>query len=402
MKKLKVGIIREGKHPVDSRTPLVPAQASALIQKYPDIDLVVQASDARCFTNEEFTNAGIQVVEDVSDCDILLGVKEAPIADLLPGKTYFFFSHTIKKQPHNKKLLREILSKNICLVDYECLVNEQNVRVIAFGWWAGIVGTYNAFWTFGKKYNLFEIKRAHQCHDLSELLSELKKVTLPPVKIIITGNGRVARGGLEILEGLKIKRVEPAPFFYQSFDQPVFTQMDVNTYYRHKKGHPFHFDHFFKHPEQYESDFLPFTHHADILINAVYWDPKAPRLFSLEDMAAGDFKIKVIADITCDMNGSIPSTIRATTINDPIFDFDPVSGELPPFSSENSISVMSIDNLPNELPRDASVEFGSQLAENVLPALLGENENKMIEKATIARDGSLTKRFSYLDNWVRS
>ncbi len=398
---LKIGIIKEGKHPVDSRVPLNPDQLKQVKKLYPDVEFVVQSSADRCFSDDEYLSKGIAVVEDIDDCDILFGVKEVPIDRLLSRKTYFFFSHTIKKQPYNKKLLQNVLQKDIRLVDYECLVNEQNIRIIAFGRWAGIVGAYNAFWTYGKKYNLFELKRAYQCHDIKELFQQLKTITLPPIKIIITGNGRVSKGGLEILEALNIKQVEPAPFFYQTFDRPVFTQMDVNTYYRHKKGHPFHFEHFFKHPEKYLSDFHPFTHHADMLINAVYWNPKAPVLFTADEMKDEAFKIKVIADITCDINGSIPSTIKATTIDDPVYDFIPEQGELPSFSDERAVSVMSIDNLPNELPRDASTEFGEQLIENVLPSLIGVDNRKIIEKATITMDGKLAERFSYLEDYVR-
>ncbi len=400
MKIKKIGVIREGKQPTDSRTPLTPDHMAILKKQYPSVTWVVQKSNDRCFSDDEYQSQGIEVVESVDDCDVLFGVKEVPISELISGKVYFFFSHTIKKQSYNRTLLQEILQRNIQLIDYECLKDEKNIRIIAFGRWAGIVGAYNAIWTFGKKYDLFHLKRAHECKDLEELLNELKKSILPPEKIIVTGTGRVALGVLEILNALEIKQVEPAPFFYQTFEKPVFTQVDVNTYYRHKKGHPFHFDHFFKHPEQYISDFLPFTHQADMLINAIYWDPKAPKLFELDDMKDEDFKIRVIADITCDIDGSVPSTIRAATIKDPVYDFDPnTRKELPPFSKDG-ISVMAIDTLPNELPRESSADFGRQLMENVLPSLLNTDSKGVIGRATITEKGKLTKKFSYLQDYV--
>ena len=211
----------------------------------------------------------------------------------------------------------------------------------------------------------------------------------------------MAQGGLEILNELPIEVVEPAPFFYQTFDKPVFTQLDVNTYYRHKSGHPFDFQHFFKQPEEYLSDFTPFTHKADILINAVYWDPKAPKLYGHEEMKIEAFTIKVIADITCDINGSVPSTIRSSTIEDPVYDYNAISGEQPAFSNEKNISVMAIDNLPNELPRNASEDFGDQLINNVLPALLKGDKSGLIKNATIAEQNALTERFSYLSDYVK-
>ncbi len=401
MKTIKIAIIRENKKPQDRRTPITPLQAAQIQREYPQVKIVVQNSETRCYSDNEYQQQGIQVVDQVDDCDVLFGVKEVPLKNLIPGKTYFFFSHTIKKQAYNRELLREILKRNIRMVDYECLVDEKGIRIIAFGRWAGIVGTYNAFWTYGKKYKLFDLKRAYECKDLNELKREISNISLPPVKIIITGNGRVAKGGLEVLKLAGIKQVEPAPFFYQTFEEPVFTQTDVNTYYRHKKGHPFDFHHFFKNPEQYVSDFVPFTHKADVLINAVFWDPKAPRLFSLEDMQSPDFQVKVIADITCDIEGSIPSTIRASNIDDPVYDFDPHTGkEKPAFSDEKNISVMAIDTLPNELPRDSSEDFGQQLLENVLPALFGNDKSSVIKKATIADGGKLTERFGYLKDFV--
>ena len=213
----KIGIIREEKEPQDTRTPLTPLQAKQVIRDFPQVEIYCQKSEIRCFSDQEYLDAGLKVVEDISHCDILLGVKEVQTSSLIPYKTYLFFSHTIKKQPYNQKLLKAIIEKNIRLIDYECLTNEQGIRVIAFGRWAGIVGTYNALWTYGKKYDSFTLKRAYQCHDLNELFGELNKVSLPPIKILITGNGRVSQGGLEVLEALGIKKVDPEQYLFQQF-----------------------------------------------------------------------------------------------------------------------------------------------------------------------------------------
>lgn len=397
----KIGIIREEKTPQDTRTPITPKQAKQILLSYPSVEIYCQSSDIRCYTDDEYKDEGISIVEDISHCDILLGVKEVHAGSLIADKTYLFFSHTIKKQPYNQQLLKSIIEKRIRLIDYECLTNEHGIRVIAFGRWAGIVGAYNAFWTYGEKYNAFSIKRAYNCHDLNELFSELEKVSLPPIKILITGNGRVSKGGLEVLEEAGIKRVDPEQYLFQQFDVPVYTQIDVDVYTKRKDGEVFSFDHFFTHPGEYKSNFKTFYKTTDVLIMASYWDPKAPRLFELEDTKDDAFKIRVIADITCDIDGSVPTTTKPTTIDDPVYDIDLTNfTEKAPFSHEEHLSVMSIDNLPNELPRDASASFGEQMMEFVLPDLLKSYQQPIIKNASITADGDLTEKFEYLRDYL--
>lgn len=397
----KIGIIREEKSPRDTRTAITPQQAKLIKERNPSIDIICQSSEIRCFSDEEYKNAGIKVVENVDDCNILMGVKEVQMGSLIPNKTYLFFSHTIKKQPYNQKLLKTIVDKNIRLIDYECLADEKGIRVIAFGRWAGIVGAYNAFWTYGKKYNTFAIKRAYQCHDLKELFNELKKVSLPPIKILITGNGRVSKGGLEVLEAAGIKRVDPEQYLFQQFDEPVYTQIDVDVYTKRLDGEAFAFDHFFKNPGEYKSNFKTFYKTTDILIMASFWDPNAPKLFEIDDAKDDAFRICVIADITCDIDGSVPTTTKPTTIDDPVYDVELKKFvEKPAFSHEDNLSVMSIDNLPNELPRDASESFGEQMMEFVLPDLLKGFDQPMIKNATIVENGDLTEKFEYLRDYL--
>jgi len=398
---MKIGIIREGKIPADQRSPFTPDLLHEIQKTFGNhLSICVEKSEFRCFTDEEYTQQGIEVVTDLSAVDVLFGVKEVPIAQLIPGKTYFFFSHTIKKQPKNQALLQAILAKSIRLIDYELLKNPEGERVVAFGRWAGIVGAYNAFWTYGKKTGLFEIKRASACRDLEDLKVELKKVLLPPIKITVTGRGRVGKGVLEILGILGIREVEPQEFLSTDFDEPVFVCLSSADYLRRKSDGGYDQADFYAHPEAYESHFLPFAKAGEILIAAAYWDPKAPRLFELPAIQSPDFSISVIADITCDLDGSIPTTQRATTILDPVYDVDRATGEeLPPFGKQRSISVMAIDNLPCELPRESSAEFARQLREWVIPEL-GKEISPILEKATIARDGDLTLEFMYLSDYV--
>lgn len=398
---MKIGIIKEGKVPIDRRVALTPAQAKEAIDTFPDLEINVQQSDIRCFSDLEYQQFGLNMAENVDQCDILLGVKEVPIPALIPNKTYLFFSHTIKKQPYNRELINEVLAKKIRLIDYETLLDLNGKRIIAFGRWAGIVGAYNGIWAFGKRYNLFHIRRSHECFDLEDLKSEFKKVKLPHVKIALTGGGRVSKGAMEVLHGLDIDKVTPKAFIEESFDRPVFTQLNSRDYHIRKEGGEFNRHEFFDHPDRYQGDFLKYTRHADLLIAGAYWAPNQPKLFSKEDVLHGDFKTTLIADITCDIEGSIPSTKQPATIDDPIYDFNPSENTVePPLTDEANITVMAVDNLPCELPRDASESFGHELLHHVLPHLLGNDKEGIIDRATITKDGKLNKHYEYLQDYV--
>ena len=398
---MKIGIIREGKNPPDKRSPFTPEQIQSLSEKYSDqFSFYVASSPVRCFSDEEFKQKGISVVEDLSACDVLFGVKEVPVDKLIPDKTYFFFSHTIKRQSYNRGLLQAVLEKNIRLIDYEVLKDQEGNRVVAFGRWAGVVGAYNAFWTYGKKTALFDLKRAHECFDLADMKAELKKVQLPPVKIILTGAGRVGKGAKEILEAMGIKEVSKEDFLHQYFEEAVFVQLRSEDYNRRKTDGGYDREEFYSNPERYESHFLKYAEEGEMLIAAAYWDPEAPRLFKLEDINSDDFALSVIADVTCDIDGSVPTTRRASTILSPVYDIDRETGqEIEAFGKQRSISVMAIDNLPCEIPREASQDFGNQLIKWVIPALLDEPA-PILEKATLARDGDLTLEFMHLRDFV--
>jgi len=401
MTKTRIGLIREGKIPVDRRVPLTPLQAKRVMSRFPDVEVVAERSDIRCYPDGEYEREGIRVVDSLEDCDIILGVKEVPLDILIPEKTYFFFSHTIKKQPYNRVLLQEVLRKKITLIDYETLTDPTGKRIIAFGRWAGIVGAYNGIWTYGRRYNLFDTRRAYTCFDLDDLWSELTKINLPPIKIVLTGGGRVAKGAMEVLTRLGVRKVTPQQFLEQWYDFPVFVQLNARNYNKSSDGQDFSRNSFFRTPQKFEADFNKYAAVADILIASAFWDPKAPALFDRKDILSDDFKITVIADITCDIEGSIPSTKRPSTIADPIYDYNPSDDQIENcLSDEANITVMAVDNLPCELPRDASTSFGNDLADRVLPEILGNDAETVIERATIATNGKLTDRFSYLQDYV--
>lgn len=396
-----IGIIKEGKVPIDRRVPVTPPQVRQMLEQNAGLKVYCQRSDIRCFDDSEYEKAGAILTDDVTDCDIILGVKEVPINMLASGKTHFFFSHTIKKQEYNRGLLQEILKKNIRLIDWECLTNKEGRRLIAFGRYAGIVGAYNGILTFSKRYNLFSIRPAHACFDMEDMAKEYAKVKLPPIKIVLTGGGRVAKGSMEVLYGMGIRKVSPAEFLEETFSEPVFTQLNTRDYNRRISDGSFDRDEFYTNPVNYESDFLQYTKKADLLIAGAFWDPKAPVLFTREDALKNDFKVKVIADITCDIEGSIPSTKQPSTIDDPYYDFNPSNDRVePPFSDEGNISVMAVDNLPCELPRNASEDFGKEFLRSILPNLLGEDVDGVIDRATITDAGRLTSHYQYLQDFV--
>ncbi|MDN5212634.1 NAD(P)-dependent oxidoreductase [Fulvivirgaceae bacterium BMA12] len=401
MNEVKIGLIKEGKIPTDRRVPMIPEQAREIHELHPSVTVFCEKSNIRCFKDEEYEQHGVTLTDDVSGCDVLLGVKEVPISDLIADKTYFFFSHTIKKQEYNRSLLQAIVQKKITLIDYECLTDLSGRRLIAFGRYAGIVGAYNGILTYGKRYNLFNLKRARDCFDLEELKKECIKAKLPKIKIVLTGGGRVTKGAMEVLNGMDIRRVSPAAFLEERFDGPVYTQLNARDYNTHKEGKPFKRGEFYKDPVDYESGFLPFARVADMLIAGAYWDPRAPVLFTREDILKKDFEIKVIADITCDIEGSIPSTKKPATIDDPIYDYNPSEDKVEPaLSDEANITVMAVDNLPGELPRDASRDFGFELVNHVLPNLLYEDKDEIIKRATIVEKGKITERYNYLQDFV--
>ncbi|MEP1035352.1 NAD(P)-dependent oxidoreductase [Ekhidna sp.] len=396
----KIGIIKEGKIPIDRRVPLTPQQAKQIAEKF-EVEVLVQSSDIRCFSDDDYRNEGLSIVDSVEDCDIILGVKEVPMNNLIPEKTHFFFSHTIKKQDYNRDLLRSILDKKIRLIDWETLTNENGNRIIAFGRWAGIVGAYNGLWTYGKRYNLFNLRRANECFDYEDLKKEFEKIDLPNIKIALTGGGRVTKGAMEVLLGAGISQVTPHEFLTQRFEEPVFTQLNSRDYNKRKDGGEFHRNEFYSNPELYEGDFLKYSKVTDVLIACAFWDPAAPVLFRREDIIRDDFDIRIIADITCDIEGSIPSTKKPSTIDDPIYDYNPSDDEVEQaLTDEGNITVMAVDNLPCELPRDASESFGNELVNNVIPHLLGNDEKGIIHRATITKDGALTEKYNYLNDYV--
>lgn len=395
-----IGIIREGKNPPDLRTPLTPSQCVTLMQRYADVRVLVQASPHRCFTDQQYRDAGVEVVEDISGADILLGVKEVPVEHLIENKTYLFFSHTIKKQAYNRRLLRTILKKNITLVDYETLLWDAGNRIIGFGRFAGIVGAHYAFMMWGLKTKTFVLKPAYQCADMDDMYAQYMGITLPPLKIVLCGDGRVAHGSIEVMKRLKIHHVSQEEFLEHEYDHPVYVHLRSEDYYERKDGREWDKADFYKHPEEYRSSFARYYKKADIMINAVFWKEGNESFFTRQQMKQDDFRIKVISDISCDVPGPLPSTLRSSTIEHPFYGYNPLLEKETRAFTKEYIDVQAVGNLPCELPVDASVEFGEQLLRYVLPHLLIEDKEHIIKNATIAKDGKLMEKFQYLKDYV--
>jgi saccharopine dehydrogenase (NAD+, L-lysine forming) len=401
-KKVKIGIIREGKTPPDARVALTPDQCLTVMQRFPGVEVVVQPSEVRCFPNSAYQALGIALQTDVADCDVLLGVKEVPIPQLIPEKTYLFFSHTIKKQPYNQELLRTILERRIRLIDYEVLTDDRGERLIAFGYYAGVVGAHNALWTYAQRTGAFALPRMRDTYDYAAIKAIYGQTQWPAIKIVITGGGRVAQGAIQTLRDMGIAQVSPADFLTGTFTEAVFTQLHAGDYARCADGSSFDKAHFYQHGHEYVSCFRPFATAADVFINCIFYDKKAPAFFTLTEMAQPEFNLQVIADVTCDImpGASVPCTVQPSTIADPVYGFDARTGMVGPPFQAHTTDIMAIDNLPSELPRDASAFFGRQLIDNILPELLQGRNSEVIRRGMIAENGELGTYFTYLADYA--
>ena len=399
---MKIGVLREEKVPVDKRVPLTPKHCRIILDTYPNLVLLVQSSDIRCFSDNMYVAEGINIVDDLSDCDVLIGVKEVPLESLIANKTYFYFSHTIKEQSYNRGLLLKMLQLNISMVDYEVLKNKKGERLLGFGRYAGVVGAYNGFLAYGLKSGKYNLKAAHNCVDRVEMEAEMSKIKLLNEKIIVTGSGRVGNGIMEIMEKANIREVSKSDFINKNFNESVFVHLNFMDYNIKVDGSCANKQEFFNNPELFKSSFMNYAIHADIFIAGHYYSSGSPYLFTREDAKSLNFNLQVVADISCDINGPIACTLRPSTIANPIYGYNKKSELEVDFRSEDSIAVMAVDNLPCELPKDASEDFGDEMVDKILPLLLIGDNDQIIINATICKDGDLTPNFEYLRNYVNA
>lgn len=397
---MKIGIIKERKSPPDRRVVFSPKKLTELKEKFPNAEIYVERSDIRVFDDFSYEKEGFQVTEDLSHCDVLLGVKEVPTDFLIPDKKYFFFSHTIKKQPYNRKLLKAVLDKNIQLYDHETIVRENGARLIGFGRYAGIVGAYNGFRAVGLKTESFDLPKAETLKSQQDLIEHLNSIKLPNLKIILSGNGKVMRGAKEMLDAMNIREVGVEEYLAQSYDEAVYCLIDVLDYNKRKDGQVLTNEDFYHNPQEYVSDFMRFAEVSDMFIAGHFYGDGAPYLFTREDAKSPSFNIQYVADISCDIDGPVATTIEPSTIADPIYGYDPIEEKRVSFKNPNAVVVMAVDNLPCELPQDASEGFGEMFLQHVIPAFYNDDQDGILERALITCDGQLTNRFEYLQDYV--
>ena len=401
MTKIKIGLIKEGKSCKDNRVAFTPKQCLELQVQYPHVKVFIQKSEIRCFSDAEYQKLGLPVVDDISHCDILLGIKEVPIEQLIPNKTYFIFSHTKKMQPYNQDFFKAMIAKKITLIDYECIEYTDGSRVLGFGFFAGIVGAHNGLMAYGLRTNTFHLERVFKVKDYSHLISSYFGLKLPPIKIAVTGSGRVSKGIIEIMNLIDIKEVDDYDYCNTDFDYPVFIHLKGDSLYQRKDQKPFIRTDFHNNPKDYKCLFNNYLPYTQILLNGVYWEKSIAPLFTLDDLnQCKPMKLVTIADVTDDAYGSVPCNLGDATIEDPIYGFDVKTGSKTlPYQSEG-IDIVAVGNLPNELPRDASYYFGEQLLKNVIPNIFIEN-SPIINKATILKNGNITINFEYLKNYCK-
>jgi len=395
-----LGLIKEGKVPSDNRVALTPKQCKWLLEQHPDWDILVESSTTRCYKNIEYQREGIKVVDDISAADILLGIKEVPKSQLIPNKTYLFFSHTKKAQSYNQALFHAMMDKHITLIDYECLEHEDGQRLIGFGFFAGIVGAHNGIMAYGNRTKEFTLGRVKDVKDYMELIHTYFGLKLPPIKIAVTGSGRVAHGILEIMNLMDVQQVEPDEFKSRTYPYPVYVHLKGKDLYQRKDNGTYERNDFHEHPSNYECLFKDYLPHAKILMNGVYWEKGIPSLFTLDELKDERSVLTTIADITDDAFGSVPCNLGDATSEDPIYGVQLDSCEKCNPYNYNCIDIMAVGNLPNELPRDASRFFGEQLIKYVLGDLVNGG-NPIIEKATMLDKGKLTDHYKYLADYAQ-
>ena len=397
---MKFAIIKERTNPPDRRVVFSPKALHEFKTQFPKAEFVVESSDIRVFKDSEYEKYGFTVSNDVSDADVMLGVKEVPKDALIPNKKYFFFSHTIKKQPYNRELLKVMLDKNIEMFDHETIVRENNSRLIGFGRYAGLVGAYNGFRALGLRDGLFNLPKVESLADLDAVKVELDKIKLPNIKILLTGTGKVAKGAKEILDHLKIKEISDALYLTSEFTEPVYCMADVMEYNKRTDGKAGDKYAFYKDPSGYESNFMPYAKQTDYFIAGHFYGDGAPYLFTREDAKQAEFKINLVADVSCDIDGPVASTIRPSTIADPFYGYDPKTESEVAYDAKDCITMMAVDNLPCELPKDASEGFGDTFLEHVIPAFYNNDNYGVLARAKMTENGKLTDRYTYLQDYV--
>jgi len=407
----RLGILRESKKPLDLRTPLIPSDCRDLLKANPGLEIRVQPSSFRCFADQYYLDAGCIIQEDMSECNLIIGVKEVALDQLLPEHAFAFFSHTIKAQPYNQDLMRYMVRNRISLYDYELITNESGQRTVAFGYWAGIVGAWHGLRMRGLRSGTFSWPRAVEIgtyQGLQQILKHegylLANQDSSPLRVLLCGSGRVGQGAAQVLNDAGFMAFDPQDFLASQGNLPtaihgIYTVLRSKDLFRPKDSSPYTTEAFYTHPQDFESCVKPYLSNADLMVNTIYWNSAAPRYFNASQIQDSEFTVQQIADISCDIEGSVPLTIRPSTIDHPYYGIARDTLRETPAFEPNSVDIMAVDNLPCELPAEASRDFSAALCRNFLNSLI-QNAPQMPCNFILLDQGNLHPSFEYLKSYA--
>lgn len=426
-KKPIIGIRREDKNAWERRAPLTPEAVKRLLAH--DVEIRVQTSKKRVFSDAEYRQAGAQIVPDMKGCTAVFGVKEIPVERIRAGVTYVFFSHTVKGQPANMPLLRKVLDLQCRLIDYERVVDARGRRLIFFGKYAGIAGMIDSLWALGLRFKAeghstpFEkLKPAHDYASLEDALAAVSaagdriyREGLPgafsPLLTVFTGRGNVSRGAQLVYDRLPVETLEYENLIEGDIPRSRYKIYKVEMAMRDlfeavESGREFSYKEYHDHPERFRSTFPRFLEQVSVLVNGIFWEPRYPKLLTRELLrdvwAEAPGRLRVIGDISCDVGGSIEANVKATDSSDPVYVYEPATGKTVPGVKGDGPVVMAVDNLPCELPRESSTEFSDHLEPFVLEIARGDDLSDPVRKAVVAFDGRLAPEYSYLAKSLQS
>ncbi|MCK4546566.1 MAG: hypothetical protein KAW17_03905 [Candidatus Eisenbacteria sp.] len=433
----RIGIRMEDKNEWERRAALIPADVADLTAQ--GIEIWVEHFARRAFSDGSYETAGAVLVDDAKACGMILGIKEIPVNYLRSGGAYMFFSHTIKGQAYNMGMLAALVERKCTLLDYEMVTDDDGKRLIFFGRYAGLAGMIDTLWTLGRRLEVrgvttpfLEIQPAHLYRELDEAKTVITRVgeriaaegvpgDLAPMVVGFTGYGNVSRGAQEIFDLLPHMEVQPAELaafvagnaaLRDKLVKVVYTAEDLVD--RIDPSHPFDLQEYYDHPERYRSAFEPHLRLLSVLMNCIYWDERYPRLADVDQLrnlsaGPGEPKLVAVGDITCDVNGSLACTVFDTESGDPVYIYDPETRRAVSGFKGPGLAVMSVGNLPCELPRGASSTFSNALKPFILTLahvdFAGRFENAElpdpIRRSVILWKGEFTPRFEYMKEFLR-
>ena len=428
-----VGIRREDMYAFERRVPLIPKDANELVQEH-GIEIIVQSSPKRVFTDEEYRRVRIKVKEDLASCPVIVGIKEIPIPIFEEEKIYVFFSHTIKGQPHNMPMLKRLLELRCTLIDYEKVTDDKGRRCIFFGNYAGMAGMFDTLWAFGKRLvwegiatPVEEVGRALDYPNLAAATTAMRKVgehiednglpdAITPLVVGFAGYGNVSRGAQEILDLLPVREIAPKEILTLPQQERLSNRLVYKVVFKEEDmvepidaKRSFKLQEYYQHPEGYRSIFERYLPHLSVLVNGIYWEPIYPRLLTKQTArkiyTKGRPRLRVIGDISCDVEGAIECTVKATEPDNPVYVYEPVADRAISGVEGDGPVIMAVDILPSELPRGASTYFSGVL-KPYIPAIARADFSRgfdgcrlppPIKRAVIVYRGELTPTYRYLE-----